>query len=481
MRLAWLGHTPPGLWFDEARNIDQFASMLDGDYRLEFFDQEPLYVLFLAMGFALKGMTPVGLRLASAIAGILTIPAAFWALRRLYGRRIATWCCLLLAVLPWHIIFSRLGFRAVTAPLMQVLCIGLALRALSRPRIGNLLALFLAGFAGMFSYLPFLPTPLFLAIYAWCASRHSVERHRRVPLVAVTLFAVYVAYIPATMVLHRTAGAGIAHARITSEKNYTAAHWRMRGGPPDNLVRTLGMFCWRGDSNPRHNIPGAPQIPALLFPLLLLGVARELRVRNARSFLVLAWFGAGLLPTILSLNCPHATRAICSALPACILIARGGALTLTALVRLLGKLRLLRIDYWPGLAGCLLTAWGVWQYFYVYGRSYAVWEAFQSASVEAAAQLKQLPRGSIVLQDPFENGTYSFDVLTRLNGIDVRKLRAPADVVSLAPPPPAPFYYIAVGRDHFGIHFLQNYPAAARQAIFSDPRGRPTGVLFRVR
>src|SRR3712207_1820493 len=43
-RLWRLDVTPPGLWFDEARNIEQFMLLLRGDYSPEFFDQEPLYV-----------------------------------------------------------------------------------------------------------------------------------------------------------------------------------------------------------------------------------------------------------------------------------------------------------------------------------------------------------------------------------------------------------------------------------------------------
>ncbi|MGI8907529.1 MAG: hypothetical protein ACR2IE_13685 [Candidatus Sumerlaeaceae bacterium] len=483
--MVWLDTVPPGLWFDEARNIDQFAALLRGEYRLEFFDQEPLYVVFLALGFAAKGLTVDGLRLSSAIAGILTIPLVYYCVLPMFGRRTARWTTFVLAVLPWHIIYSRIGFRAVTAPLMQVICIGLLFRALHTGTIRHYVLLAAALIAGMFSYLPFLVTPVVLAGYAWLRLRESANAATRAHHVQRLLMCAAVVagtFFPATHILHKTAGGAIAHSRVTEEGNYLPGQWLTSNGPPANLLRTAGMFIWRGDANPRHNAPGNAQIPRALYPFLLVGILCELRARRSRSWLVLGWFATGLLPTIFSADCPHATRALCAAIPACVLISRGGMAVYDWMwrrVRTLNSRRVLNCTPWF-VAACL-ASWNAYQYFTIYGNSYAVWESFQSASVEAAHKVAGLPRNSVILQDPFENGSYSFEVLTRLAGLDVRPLRSPADLVALAPVPPQPFYYIIVGRDRFGSEFLQKYPGSVRRQLFTDPTGRPIGALFRVR
>lgn len=481
-RLFWLDRIPPGLWFDEARNIDQFANLLHGVYSSEYFDQEPLYVLFLSIGFVLKGLTPEGLRLSSAIAGIATVPAAYWFLQQTWGRRTARWSCFILAVLPWHVIFSRIGFRAVTAPLMQVLCFAFAVRTMRSGRCKDLAFVTITAATGMFSYLPFLPTPLIVALFAWIErnkGRKSHNSRKRSLHLCSAMALVVILYVPAALVLHKHAGSGLAHARVVSETNITPAQWLMPGGPPDNLLRAAEMFFWRGDPNARHNVAGHPELPAFLFPLLLAGLWREGRRRGSRSRLLLAWFVAGLVPTIFSYACPHATRAICAALPACVLVARGG-IGIAGLWHQLRRMRVLSRMV-PTIVGCVLVAFGAYEYFFSYGHSYSTWEAFQSASVEAAQRLDTLPPRTIVLKDPFENGTYSFDVLTGLHGLDVRPLRQQDDLTRLAPAEPAAFYYVVVGRDHFGTQFLKRYPQASRDAIFTDPENRPVGVLYRVR
>jgi hypothetical protein len=92
-----------------------------------------------------------------------------------------------------------------------------------------------------------------------------------------------------------------------------------------SLIRSLGMFNWRGDWIWRHNVPGRPVFDPLLGIVFwggaILGLARW-RERPALA-LALIWLAAMLLPTILADDAPHFLRAV-GILPAAILIAALG-------------------------------------------------------------------------------------------------------------------------------------------------------------
>ena len=121
LRLPELAATPPSLHYDEAAN-----GILAGDIGLR--GERPVFISSYtgkeALFFYLAGglMRAVGesvfsLRLTAAFAGILTIAATYWLGREMLAdRRQALLAAALLAVSFWHVLFSRLGFRAITEP-----------------------------------------------------------------------------------------------------------------------------------------------------------------------------------------------------------------------------------------------------------------------------------------------------------------------------------------------------------------------------
>ncbi|MGD8857446.1 MAG: phospholipid carrier-dependent glycosyltransferase, partial [Chloroflexota bacterium] len=129
LRLPALTATPPGLHYDEAAN-----GLLAGD--IGFRGQRPVFiasytgkeVLFFYLAAAVMrvaGETVFALRLTAAYLGLLTVAAAYWLGRMLLAdRRLAVLAAGLLAVSFWHILFSRLGFRAISQPLLQALTVG---------------------------------------------------------------------------------------------------------------------------------------------------------------------------------------------------------------------------------------------------------------------------------------------------------------------------------------------------------------------
>ena len=100
----------------------------------------------------------------------------------------------------------------------------------------------------------------------------------------------------------------------------------------DNLRAHALMFNVEGDSNPRHNLPGAPMLDGLSAALLVLGVAACLFCWSRTPLIILPfWLAIMLIPGVLTIpwEAPQALRAI-GVLPAVAILV---ALALYALWR----------------------------------------------------------------------------------------------------------------------------------------------------
>ena len=101
--------------------------------RLVFRGERPIFItsytgkevlfFYLAGGLMrLLGESLFTLRLTAALVGLLTVAAVYWLGLELFrDRRVALVAAALLAISFWHLLFSHLGFRAITQPLLQAL------------------------------------------------------------------------------------------------------------------------------------------------------------------------------------------------------------------------------------------------------------------------------------------------------------------------------------------------------------------------
>ena len=84
--------------------------------------EEPMAVYAAALSFVLFGVSTWSLHFIFAVAGILTVAALYLLARELFQ---STWMAalatFLLAILYWHINFSRLGMEPILTPLMMSL------------------------------------------------------------------------------------------------------------------------------------------------------------------------------------------------------------------------------------------------------------------------------------------------------------------------------------------------------------------------
>ena len=89
----------------------------------------------------------------------------------------------------------------------------------------------------------------------------------------------------------------------------------------ESVPRSLLAFQFVGDDNARHNLPFAPLltfVPALLAPLGL--VVCLCRWRRPAYALVPLWFAVALVPGLITLEAPHASRLLDTIVPVALMI-----------------------------------------------------------------------------------------------------------------------------------------------------------------
>ena len=127
--------------------------------------KNPVFIYSAMLPMALLGPTELAVRLTAALYGFGTVLAMFFLGRALMGPLVGLIAALLLAVCPWHLHFSRIGFELITLPFFFIL----ALTCLVRWTQGRRTlpqAMVLLGLC-LYTYVPAkLFVPLFLAGFA---------------------------------------------------------------------------------------------------------------------------------------------------------------------------------------------------------------------------------------------------------------------------------------------------------------------------
>lgn len=321
LRAHHLTALPPVAHYDEAANGVLVGDIAFRGYRPIFitsYTGKEVLFFYLAAGLAhLLGNTIFSLRLTSVFIGLLTLAATFRLGRELFPRSawIGALSALILATLFPHLIFSRLGFRAISQPLLQSLALGGLLVGLRRQSWRSLAvggaALGLTAYTYLASRLFPLVALTAAVVLVWRQPR------RRWAQVGAWLSVGGLAALPLLLYFARHPDVfwtriGQVSAESPTFATYAAAY-----------LKALGLFFVRGDPYWRFNLPDRPIFTGLLALAWPIGAVWLLwdwrRPRAARAFpgaitpvLVLGAPLIMLLPTALAVNdiLPSFLRAI---------------------------------------------------------------------------------------------------------------------------------------------------------------------------
>ena len=429
LRCYHLSSTPPGLYPDEAINgNDASVAAATGHYRVFYPNnngREGLYMNLIGLEFQLfhAPHDPWVVRLPAAIAGILAVLGLYFLVSELLGDGMGLLASFFFATSFWAVDLSRIGFRAILAPMFLIWALWLFLKAIRAPAARERAAGWYAALAGavyglgFYSYIAYRITPLLFLVFIPYFARGKHRSPHFFRRTAIFIAAAFVAAAPIGWYFARHPADFFGR---TAEISVATAHNPLVQFAV-NAGKELLMFNWRGDSNWRQNISGAPE---LFFPvgiLFLVGIAAAIfslfrsrregsdvkpaagesmpgePARDWKNFfmfpafplaLSFAWFLLALLPAALSNeSIPHALRSILMLPPALIFAAAGGA----ALYRLI-KSRHRGAAYAVAAIFAATVALGGWaQYFVVWARNPNVRGAFAENYVEIGQEINALP------------------------------------------------------------------------------------------
>lgn len=369
LRIDRLGETPAGLFADEAaiaanawaigENGRDLAGVRFPLYsRLRSFEiagedgivSQPVFQYASVPFVRLLGRTPEAARLPAVAFGLLAVAGTGLLGAALFGRSVGIAAAGLLAIAPWHVHLSRVGFEAISLPALLALGTWQLVRGIERPRclaIGSAL-LALATYA--------YPTarvfvPLLLAGFGLAFGRRLLVRPRAFAAACLLFAALEVPNLHALATgadrerlretllpwadLSRAPATGWLEARSAESAVARAILAERAALVPFALAWNYAahlsprFLFLAGDPNPRHH--GAPlgACPLFYAPLLVAGLAAlARRWREPRSRLLLWWLVTWPIPASMTIDAPHAIRSIC-ALPALELTAAVGLVALT--------------------------------------------------------------------------------------------------------------------------------------------------------
>ncbi len=269
LRFPDLSTTPPGLHYDEAANAILSAEIgLEGERPIfiSSYTGKEVMFFYLAGGLMrLVGESVFTLRLTAVFISLLTIAATYWlGVEAMRDRRVATLAATLLALSFWYLLFSRLGFRAITQPLMQAITVAALLRGLRRSEYRWL---FVAGIGlglAAYTYLAvrLFPVLLLIALMPLLLQRHQLRIRSR-QLGAMGFVALAVA---SPLIRYFVQNPDAFWVRITQVA--PGADGLSLG---ESYWRSLHMFFVSGDPYIRFNLPDQPLFGWFWGSLLVVG------------------------------------------------------------------------------------------------------------------------------------------------------------------------------------------------------------------
>jgi 4-amino-4-deoxy-L-arabinose transferase-like glycosyltransferase len=442
LRLYHLKSLPPGLYPDEAMNGNNtLEALATGDFKVFYPENNGREGLFINIqGFFLKAFganEPWVLRLPSALFGTLTVAGLYFLARELFSRRVALLAAFLLATSFWHLMFSRIGFRAITAPFwltwgLFFLLLGFRKLRESKPFLLSTFYFLLSGALyglGFHSYIAYRATPplVLLIFLVWYVQEETWAVRKKI-LLSFVCFVIAAAVATAPLFLYFAQNPGTFFGRTSQVSVFASA------SPAKDLALNVGktalMFFWSGDHNWRHNFAGRAQLfwPVALFLLAGLATACRAIARNItrmpspdggtpllRFWILFAWIALAAGPVVISNEgIPHALRAILMIPPVIILAALGG-------VKIYDALRArIQARWFPAAVFIFLSLLffeSYHTYFVAWAKNPNIQGAFAANYVDIGRELNKLPN---------EFPKY---IIVKAGGTDVRGVPMPAQTV----------------------------------------------------
>lgn len=411
MHLRHITSLPAGLHYDEAFHALQAQSVLGGNLRLYFTENqgnEPAIIYLTAMAVRLLGSQTWSGRLAASLAGLVTIALLVPAGRRSAPDTNTRAAAGLLAAvclsgLQWHLNVSRFGSQPVLAALAAAGTLWGWRAGMQSGQTRHFAAAGLFCAVGLYSYgaARVLPLALLGAAAVHVLLRAQAGRAWRGLLRSAAVCAA--AYAPLAVWF------GLHPGWFTNRLLQVYAAQSV----PASFARMLGGLLWHGDRNWVFNLPGRPALDwlqVLLFAAALGSSMWQLLAQKSaaaqRANVATLWIFllCGLLPAALAPDAPHFGRAA-GALPALALLLALGALALWRWLSAAAGPRAALLVPVMCAASLLLTAQS---YFQQWGANHNLYMAFGAGDLQLAQRIQLLDEEVYVSPQPQDHPTLRY-------------------------------------------------------------------------
>lgn len=342
LRLPYLDSLPAGITIDEAgqgysaysilkTGKDEWGDFLPlnprgfGDYK------PPVFMYLLVPSVALFGLNGFAVRFPSAVAGILSVWVIFFLVFELFkDKKLALFASFLLAISPWHVYYSRLGWESNIGLLFFLTGLWIFLKSVKSPGWFSS-SVFLFGLSAMSYHSYKLLVPLvvagLLAIYR--KEILKINRSRLIlPLIIVAAFSLILGH----GFIFSGAGRRASDQSIVKEENLGQLRRdQFDDGSPQPLPRILnnkyefyiskladnyiGYFSLPFLFGPHRsdgsvlNFPQSGLLYIWQLPLLIFGIWYLIKRKDKVSAVIFLWLFTAPIPASLTQDYMHAGRA----------------------------------------------------------------------------------------------------------------------------------------------------------------------------
>ncbi len=320
LRLYAINRLPPGLFGDEAVEGLDALDVLAGNFAIWFhahLGREPLYVYLVALSYHALGVTPLATRVPAVIAGLLTLPAAFWfayewalsIFPRERASRIALLTTALLTISFWHVEMTRNAHRDTLLPLVEAIGFALLWRAL-RTHDWRLYAVSgaMLGLA-VYTYSPGRFVGVLVAVFLaveLLARWLGQESRRRIAAIQFDWRGLIVAAALALLVM-LPLGVYFLQNPVQFSRRFTSVSIFDFPSPAaafaSSAVGNLAQFVipGAGYESKHYNLPGKPVFDLFIAPWFLAGIVLAFaRARRPEYRFLIVWFIVMATPAFLT-------------------------------------------------------------------------------------------------------------------------------------------------------------------------------------
>lgn len=304
-RVYKLDEIPSGVYLDASGPALYALKMLHEGFHPPFmlpsFAANPSYLIYLlAFWFRWFSPTQANLYLFYALYALAALPFIYWTFRQLAGPRTALLALYFIAVMRWHLVFSRIGFRGIQVPFYMFGTLAFFLYGLKIKKAWPFFisALFLTG--GLYTYQAFKAFPLLMCLLLVYEYRQDTQALKSLakPLLASVFLCILLAF-PLLRYWTQQGSLGTRESQIFIGK--TMVQEKSLEPLVGKVLQTALMFNRRGEEQPRHNYKDHRILDDVTGTFFVLGLALALwRFKQRSYFYAVCGFGVMSLPGLLS-------------------------------------------------------------------------------------------------------------------------------------------------------------------------------------